>query len=205
MVAFFALALTAEWGGDWVDRIKLVIIVLLVGLCVFSNRRHRDSKERIGLRGAHFFPAFGLALIVTLPLMVPLFIVGLHKRLYWPWDLAWAMAGYPVWGFAQEYALLGFVNNRLEDALPGHPALVPWLNGFLFSMCHLPNPVLMAFTFVAGNVFTLIFRRHRNLFAIALVHALMGIAISLAFADINGVMSVGPGYGTRIGEPPFLF
>ena len=205
VVAFFGLAELATWGGHWVEAIILVVILLLVGLCVASNVWHGDSRERVGLGGAQFWPALKLGLLVTLPVMIPLFVMGSHKRLYWPWDLAWAMAGYPVWGFAQEYALLGFVNNRVEDALPKHPALIPWINGFLFSMCHLPNPILMLFTFVAGGVFTLIFRRHRNLFAIALVHALMGIAISLAFADINGIMSVGPGYAKRLGEPLLLF
>ena len=78
-------------------------------------------------------------------------------------------------------------------------------NAALFSLAHLPNPILMTATFAAGFAFTAIFRRHRHLVPIALAHAAVGVAIALAFANINGSMSVGPGYERRVGMPPIRF
>lgn len=202
---FYALAHGIIWAGGRFRPTILVIALIMIALCIASNVLHKDTLERIGLASEHFWPCLRLVVFAGLPIVVPLIVIGLSKRAHWPWDLAFAVAGYPVWGFAQEYALLGFVNNRLEDVMIGRESLTPWINGLLFSMAHLPNPVLMVVTFAAGVVFTMVFRRHRHLVPIALMHAAVGVGISLAFADINGIMSVGPGYGTRLGELPLKF
>jgi len=205
VAAFYSLAMFIIWAGDNFRPTILLAALIMVALCVGSNILHEDGRERIGFNSSQFLPCLGWAALVTIPVVVPLAFLAAKARFFWPWNLAWSLAGYPLWGFAQQYTLLAFVNNRLEDALPGREALLPWINGFLFSMAHLPNPVLMFFTFVAGVAFTAIFRRHRHLIPLALAHAIVGVAISLAFANINGVMSVGPGYGIRAGSPVFLF
>jgi hypothetical protein len=202
VAAFYALVHGVMWlSGRFRPTILLVAAAMAV-LCVGSNRMHGDTRERLGFDPRHFWPSFRLTALVTLPVLIPLLILGWTKRSDWPWNLPFALAGYPVWSFVQEYALLGFVNNRLEEAMAGHERLLPWINGFLFSMAHLPNPVLMVATFLAGVAFTWIFRRERHLVPISIAHAAVGIAISLAFADIYGIMSVGPGYGARIGQLP---
>ncbi len=205
VAAFYAVAMATIWFGDRIRPTILIVALLIVAICVGSNFLHGDSAARIGFAPSQFIPCLTWAMLIVLPVAVPLAFVALKHRFYWPWDLAWSLAGYPVWGFAQEYALLGFVNNRLEEVMAGHESLLPWVNGFLFAMAHLPNPVLMIVTFGAGVAFTSIFRRHRHLVPLALAHAIVGVAIALAFANVNGVMSVGPGYGTRVGTPVFLF
>lgn len=205
IAAFYGLAMFVIWEGGRFRPTILIVAIIMVAVCVGSNFFHGDSLKRIGFSSSEFFPCLGWATLVVTPVIIPLAILAMKNRFYWPWDLAWAVAGYPIWGFAQEFALLGFVNNRLEDALPGHEALIPWINGFLFAMAHLPNPLLMMFTFAAGAGFTAIFRRHPHLVPLALAHAAVGTAISLAFANVNGVMSVGPGYGARLGLPVVLF
>lgn len=205
VAAFYALAIGTIWFGDRFRPTILLVALLIVALCVGSNVLHGDSAARIGFTPSQFLPCLGWSMAVVVPIVLPLAVLAAKNRFYWPWNLAWSLAGYPIWGFAQEYALLAFVNNRLEDGLEGHEKLLPWINGFLFAMAHLPNPVLMTVTFAAGATFTAIFRRHRHLVPLALAHAIVGVALALAFADVNGVMSVGPGYGIRVGNPVFLF
>lgn len=201
---FYGIALLVIWGGkDALHIPALVIAVLLVGICVSSNKFHGDTKERIGFSPDEFWPSLKMISLLAVPLMIPLYVYGWKNRLYWGWDLWFGFLGYPVWGFAQEYALLGFVGNRLEDGLPGRRWLVPWINGFLFAMAHLPNPVLMTVTFISGVLFTHVFFKHRQLLSLALIHALFGIGISLAFSPVYGIMSVGPGYIRRIGQLPY--
>jgi hypothetical protein len=202
VIFFYAMVQVVIWGGGRFRPGTLFLALALVALCIGSNLLHGDSRERVGLDPKHFWPCLRLVALVAVPVAIPLFLVGITKRFYWPWDLPFALAGYPVWGFAQEYALLGFVNNRLEDGMGGYENLLPWVNALLFSLAHLPNPILMTATFAAGMASTLIFRRHRHLVPIALGHALVGTGISLAFANINGSMSVGPGYLWRVGTPP---
>ena len=79
--------------------------------------------------------------------------------------------------------------------------LVPWINGFLFSMAHLPNPLLMTVTFVSGVLFTYVFLKERQIIPLALVHAIVGVLLSLNFGSIKAIMSVGPGYTTRLESP----
>lgn len=199
---FYGLAQFVIWaGGKWRPSALLIAVMLLI-ICVASNKFHRDTAQRIGLTLENFWPAMRLLLPWALPVLAALLIYGWSKRYAMEWNLWFVFLGYPIWGFAQEYTLLGFVANRLEDGLPEKQGLVPWLNGFLFSLAHLPNPVLMLATFISGVLFTSVFFRRRNLLAPALIHALVGVAISLAFADIHGIMSVGPGYSRRLGTLP---
>lgn len=196
---FYSVVLIVIWGGRKLRPPAPVIALVVIGICIFSNLYHNDTKERIGLEWKNFWPNMKLILVFSAPLLIPLLGMAWINRYSGLWDNWFIFLGYPVWAFAQEYTLLGFIGNRLEDVLPNNPLLVPWINGFLFGMAHLPNPVLMTLTFIAGVIFTYVFFRHRQLLPIALVHALFGVGISLAFGAINGIMSVGPGYIARIG------
>lgn len=202
VAAFYTLALVTIWGGARIRPSIVPMALLLVGVCVASNVLHGDGRRRIGFSASEFWPCARAVAIVSVPLLVPLSYFAWKNRFWAPWNSVFAVAGYPVWSFAQEYAVLGFVTNRLEDALGEASPLIPWINGFLFSFAHLPNPVLMSVTFVSGVLFTAIFRRHRHLLPIAFAHAAFGLGISLALSTVNGVMSVGPGYHLRVGNPP---
>lgn len=200
--SFYALVLFVIWAGEKWRPTALLGALILVGICVASNKFHHDTRGRIGLTFSGTGRSLKLLLPWVLPVALVLFIIGWPKRHQADWNLLFSILGYPVWGLVQEYTLLGFVANRLEDGWPERKPLLPWINGFLFSLVHLPNPVLMTTTLVAGVLFTRVFYRERNLYAPALVHALVGVGISLALADVYGVMSVGPGYFKRVGNLP---
>ncbi len=198
---FYALALFVIWAGGKHRPTIAIVIAAMLGLCLLSNRIHGDSWERIGFAKKNFWPNLRWSFAVGVPLLIPLVIIAARKEYQGEWNLLFMMLVYPIWGFVQEYALLGFVANRLEDGLPDHKRMIPWNNGFLFAMAHLPNPALICVTFVAGTLFTAIYFKHRHLIPLALVHAAFGIAINLAFGHIRGIMSVGPGYWARVGTP----
>ena len=179
-----------------------VLAVAMIALSVASNVAHDDSLDRVGLSPTEFEACARAVARYALPVAVAIAPIAWKNRMWAPWSSTFAVAMYPVWAFAQEYALLAFAANRLEDGLPGRERLVPWVNGLLFALAHLPNPVLMTATFVGGVVFTRTFLRHRNLLPIVAAHAVIGLLLSLAASPISGVMSVGPGYGARVGNPP---
>jgi membrane protease YdiL (CAAX protease family) len=197
---FYALAEWIIWFGGAYRPTILVVAILIIVLCVASNRLHGDTRERIGLGRGTFWPTMKMALPITLPFTIPLVLIILQRQNFATWNWKFSFFGYPIWGFAQEYTLLGFIANRLEDGLPDHKSLVPWINGLLFSLAHAPNPVLMTVTFVSGVLFTALFFRRRNLIAYALLHAVFGILISVAFGRLYGIMSVGTSYTRRMGN-----
>ena len=196
---FYLLVHLVIWGSKVIPIPVLLVAIILVGICVGSNQYHQDSVERIGLSSKNFWPTSKLILPIAIPLALFVLFFAWGKEVRGGWNMWFSLLGYPLWGFAQEYALLGFVANRLQDAFPKHESLIPWLNGFLFGLAHVPNPLLMPVTFAAGVLFTKIFFKGRHLIPLALTHALFGILLSLATSHMVGMMSVGPAYISRRG------
>jgi hypothetical protein len=199
---FYSLVLFVIWGGRGQRPAAVIIVLVLVGISVGSNFLHGDSWERVGLSTKNFLPNLKLTGLVCGPIVLLFWAYVWRHRYDGYWDSAFVFAGYPIWAFVQEYVLLGFVGNRIEDGIE-KISLVPWINGFLFGMAHLPNPVLMTVTFFSGVLFTTLFLKRRHLVPLSVVHALVGIGINMAFGQINGIMSVGPGYYARVGTLPY--
>jgi membrane protease YdiL (CAAX protease family) len=73
--------------------------------------------------------------------------------------------------------------------------LSSFLVGLMFGAAHIPNPVLMVVTTVAGVIFSEVFARHRNIWPLALAQTVGGFliaAISPSYLIHN--MRVGPSY-----------
>src|SRR5262249_61042645 len=65
----------------------------------------------------------------------------------------------------------------------------------LFAIVHIPNPVLTVATFAGGLLFCEVFRRYRNIYAIGIAHALLGIALAVSFPSaLHHDMRVGIGF-----------
>ncbi|MFN0118287.1 MAG: type II CAAX prenyl endopeptidase Rce1 family protein [Elusimicrobiota bacterium] len=201
---FYFLVHWVIWKGGKYRPTILVISILIILICLISNYFHSDSREKIGFSLNSFWPNFRDVGPAGILISLPFFAISWGKELPVGWNIWFALIGYPIWAFAQEYVLLSFIGNRLSDSLPHQKNLIPWINGMLFSLTHFPNPILMTATFIGGIVFTWAFLRNRNLISISLIHGLIGVAISLGCADIPGAMSVGPGYLKRVGKTPHL-
>lgn len=173
----------------------------MIGICVGSNFYHKDSLEKIGLAPKNFWPTAKITFPMGILFLIPLIIYSWGQEVRGDWNLWFSLMGYPFWGFAQEYALMSFSANRLADVFPGKWGTISIFNGSLFSIAHLPNPILTFVTLISGILFTYIFLKRKHILPLALVHAIFGIALSLALSHIPGIMSVGPAYLSRIGRP----
>jgi membrane protease YdiL (CAAX protease family) len=172
----------------------LVAGLVLAGVCAASNRWHGDTREKIGWHRKHLRPCARLCLkIFSIPLLV-LAAWAVTKPVPPLPKLLFGLLGYPLWALAQEYALLSFMANRLRDALGPDPWRVALLNGVLFGLVHLPNPLLTGICSVGGFAFTWIFLRAPHLLPIALVHAATGFLLSVIFQNFYPAMMVGPAY-----------
>jgi len=170
-----------------------LIAILTVILFVLIDR---PSIRRIGL-GLPTRMGLGVALggsLVTV--IVLIFLVRwsggqIPVNPTWPsLHLAWQ---YVVWALLQEFILQSFFFTRCED-LFGSSAAV-WVSATLFAAAHLPSPILMTFTLVAGLFFCEMFRRYRSIYPIGIVHAMLGLAIAVTMPDsLLHHMRVGIGY-----------
>jgi membrane protease YdiL (CAAX protease family) len=105
-----------------------------------------------------------------------------------------AFGGYTVWSLAQQFLLQGYFLARLVRLLPSAP-IAAGFAAFIFAIAHLPNPVLTVLTLVWGLAACLIFLKARNLWTLAMAHAIFGIAVAVTVpaATLHN-MRVGLGY-----------
>ncbi|HVJ09567.1 MAG TPA: CPBP family intramembrane glutamic endopeptidase [Acidisarcina sp.] len=108
---------------------------------------------------------------------------------------------YAIWAFFQQLLLLDFFLLRLLRLLHGRRAAAVVAAAGLFALAHLPNPVLTPVTLFWGVVACLLFLEYRNVYTLALAHAICGICISVTVpGPVDHNMRVGLGYLTY--HPP---
>jgi membrane protease YdiL (CAAX protease family) len=119
-------------------------------------------------------------------------VVAFLKR-YW---------GYALWAFAQQILLQDFFLRRMLR-LVSHAGPAVLVAAGIFSLAHLPNPILTVVTFFGGLAACAIFLRYRNLYPLGLAHAVLGITIAIAVpGPMIRNMRVGLGYLTYAHQHP---
>ncbi|HWE86259.1 MAG TPA: CPBP family intramembrane glutamic endopeptidase [Terracidiphilus sp.] len=157
-----------------------------MGLCTANLRR---SLWCVGLAAALALAAVALA-------------NRLHT-LHTPTTLAsgiWHYIGYALWATVQEIMLQCFFLVR-SLRLMKNASLAAVFSACLFSVAHLPNPVLAVITLVFGAAACLFYLHYRNVWPLAAAHALLGIAIAVTIpANLDHNMRVGVGYLTYVDQ-----
>ena len=178
----------------WWDAAAAVAIILSIRF---------DGLEAMGLRAENLFRSLwvvGAALLAAAAAVA--LASGLHTlrlpaspvlfiRKYW---------AYALWAFAQQFLLQCFFLSRLLRLLPNTKSAA-LTAAFLFALAHLPNPILVPITFVWGFAACLLFLRYRNLYPLAIAHAILGITIAITVpGPVDHNMRVGLGYLTYVHE-----
>ena len=158
-----------------------------------------EGLGAMGLRPANFFRSLwipGAALAIAVSAFVVAAMLGtLHLpggvvpfiKTYW---------AYALWAGVQQFLLQCFFLPRIRRLISA-PVLAALLAALLFSIAHLPNPILTVITMIWGFAACILFLRYRNLYPLAMAHAIFGIALAVTvpgYVDHN--MRVGLGYLT---------
>lgn len=102
--------------------------------------------------------------------------------------------GYILWAFVQQFILQDYFLGRLLRVLPGKSSAVIAAS-VMFSLAHLPNPLLTVATLVWGAVACVLFLRYRDLYSLGVAHAIFGLCIAFTVPNaIHHQMRVGLGY-----------
>ena len=190
--------------SGWLSALEAAVVFTLIILYIWRLQRRAGAFWIVPLAiviASHVYRHESLAFLgfrVQRP--------GLAFRAWGPWVLALAviivalgatlhtvrpgatplgaleiLAGYFVWGLFQQYVLNGYFLNRIVQSLHGTraAALAPLIAGAVFATVHVPNRFLMAVTFVAGCLCAIAFLRYRNLWFLAVAHALIGSLLVL--------------------------
>jgi membrane protease YdiL (CAAX protease family) len=169
--------------------------IVVIGLTLKS---HRTGRE-LGITGWGLRKSLWLIPVALWFAGLALFVAGLADTLHGTHDshpVARAML-YAVWSLVQQFLVQSFIFVRLE-ALGGRRRAVVG-TAILFSLAHLPSPLLVPATFVAGLVFSRAFARYRNIYALGVAHAILGLALAVSVPEsITHQMRVGVGYGRTV-------
>ena len=193
LVVIYAAIQVALWTGGSVRAIATASAWIGVIGSVLAERvsASKLGLGREGLRASLWILPAALALLGVTVLIGWLCgsLHGLAKEALW-----WRIAGYLPWAFAQQFAAQCFFFRRLE-MLSGDRHAAVLMTSLLFAGAHLPNPVLVPATLLAEVLWTLAYRRYRNLYAISIAHALLAVAVTVAVPDAwHHHMRVGIGY-----------
>lgn len=181
----------------WQHSAPLAWIPLLV-LVLVSHSLHRDTLRDLGLAATGMRASAQWVLPLAVLLYVPMLVYGfLHHRLTLispTWQAPVSLLGYGIWCAFQQYLTQSYFNNRLMLVIRNrHVSSI--LTGILFGAAHIPNPILMVATLVAGFVFAEVFARHRNIWPLAFAQAVGGLLLAaVSPAAIIHHMRVGPSY-----------
>jgi membrane protease YdiL (CAAX protease family) len=124
------------------------------------------------------------------------FAAALHT-LHHPGDpVQWvrAFGGYTIWALLQQLLLQGYFLSRALRLIP-NANVAALITGSVFAVAHLPNPILTPLTLIWGLTACLVFVRVRNVYPLAIAHAIFGICVAITIpASVLHNMRVGLGY-----------
>jgi hypothetical protein len=192
----YGLILVVIWTPRPWQRFFWMLAVATVAIITWISF---DGLKAMGLRRENFFRSLWIvgaalaasAVAVTLALRLHTLqeqdSFFAYVRTYW---------GYAIWTFVQEFLLQCFFLSRLRRLLP-NAGLAALAAASIFALAHLPSPILTTVTLVWGFAACLLFLRYRNLYPLAMAHAILGITVAITVpGPVDHNMRVGLGYLT---------
>ena len=172
--------------------------IVLLGLVLASHLLHHDTFRTLGLSFTGMRANAQIILPIALAFYIPVLVFGFarHTLMLVPVNrhAAVSLLTYGIWCAFQQYLAQSYFHNRLMEVVRNR-RLSSLLVGIIFGSAHIPNPILMVATTVAGFIFAEIFARHRNIWPIALAQAVGGLLLAAVTpAPLMHNMRVGPGY-----------
>jgi membrane protease YdiL (CAAX protease family) len=156
-----------------------------------------ESWQAMGCCVAGFWRSSWIIGVAVLLTAVATFFASSFHTLHHPGGPGqWVrtFAGYTIWSLMQQLLLQGYFLARLLRIVP-KSNIAALLAASVFALAHLPNPVLTPLTLIWGLTACLVFIRSRNVFPLAIAHAIFGICVAITIpASMLHNMRVGLGY-----------
>ncbi|MFY9853942.1 MAG: CPBP family intramembrane glutamic endopeptidase [Terracidiphilus sp.] len=192
----YGLIMLVEWTPrPWQ---KMLWWVAAIAIAVITWRSYEGLKA-MGLSGENFFRSLwvvGLALFGTAVAVALAFMRHTLQLPGSPVLFVKSYAGYAIWAFGQQFLLQCFFLPRFLRLLP-NARLAAVVAATIFAAAHLPNPILVPVTLFWGFAASLFFLTYRDLYTLAMAHAILGITIGLTVpGPVDHNMRVGLGYLT---------
>jgi hypothetical protein len=193
----YGLILLVIWTPRPVQKhlwwVAAAAVVIIAGLAF-------NGTQALGLRRENFLRSLWIAgaalLLAAFAVVVAMAFHTLHLPNGGALGFVETYCAYALWACVQQLLLQGFFLPRIMTMLNGKVKASIAAAG-LFALAHLPSPILTPVTLVWGTAACLLFLRYRNLYPLAMAHAIFGIAIAITVpGPVDHNMRVGLGYLT---------
>ena len=186
------------WCGELLKISPFLIVIIPLTLVINYWRKNTQNFKLsfcpMGTKSDYLMMAIVFALFWQIIALIggywnPKFF-AIHQLLP---KMLKSVAFYFPWSFFQQLILNGYFYNRLRDGTSQKNAIL--ISGILFSLTHLPNPVLLITTLIGGWLSAYFFKRTTNLYALAFAHAILAVSIMHFLpGDWHHHLRIGPGY-----------
>jgi membrane protease YdiL (CAAX protease family) len=197
----YALILLVLWTPRPWQRLLYLVAAALI---VTAFARSFPGWKAMGLGAANLMRSLWLVPVALLTVGCAVFAANRLHTLHapdGPGQFFQRYVGYIVFAFVQQMLLQDFFLLRLLR-LVRQPVAAAACAAAIFSLAHLPNPILTVATFVWGLIACLFFLRYRSLYALAIAHAILGITLAVTIpGPVIRNMRVGLGYLTYTVHP----
>jgi membrane protease YdiL (CAAX protease family) len=196
----YALILLVLWAPRWQKELCWLPLAWIATVTWLGF----NSWGELGLRTTNFVRSFWIVIAAALLSAASMLLAAHLGTLNVPQThllFFKRYIGYAIWSFVQQFLVLDFFLWRLLRLLPGARSAAI-AAALLFAIAHIPSPILMIVTLVFGWLSCVLFLRYRNLYPLAMAHAILGITIAITIpGHITHNMRVGIGYLTYRQHP----
>jgi len=163
---------------NWLNQRFIFIsltIIFWVAYILLRIGKDKDILTRWGLTTKNLKPSFTSVSLFALMSLSFLFIYASIKGpLNLNWHLIPILLIYPVWGIMQQFLVMSLIAKNLKEMALFKDWLIILITSFLFSVVHLPSPVLTIGTFLLALYYTVIFLKWGNIWPLGLYHGWIG-------------------------------
>ncbi len=180
-VAYGILELALWTSGQRQQIASLFFITWIAATSIAQARR--ACGLGIGVRGLRrALIVIPVAAAASGLILLTGWLGGTLRPLYGVRAPLWHSIGYATWAMIQEFILNSYFYLRLERLLRSGRAAM-WAAVLLFTLAHIPNPILLAGTFVGSIFFVSMFRKFKNIYPLGIAHAMLGLSLALTVPD----------------------
>jgi membrane protease YdiL (CAAX protease family) len=162
--------------------------LLALALIINSHRVRREGLREIGFTRLHFGRAMGWVVPPTLLACAVFAAIGYFAGSFHLTSHFWTnLLFLPVWGLIQQYVLQGFIYRRMrfvfaDETTPAteqrrRANLAILATAAIFALAHAPNLMLMLLTLLGALLWSWVYERAPNLWALGLSHAAISLML----------------------------
>jgi Zn-dependent protease len=172
--------------------VKVGILVLVVGWFGYSQVASGLSWPQLGIRTDDWFAGIRpVILLMVVGVIIMLLFAALRtpRTLKWNSHMTISALLYPLFGFAQQFLILGYLNMKMTS-LGWSPIPIAIVTAIAFMLLHVPNRWLMPATVVLGFIFSLLYQHEPNLIAFGIAHGWLGLLYYFWVMDEDPIQKI---------------